>query len=184
MPSIPADSVSIQHGPISCLSCFPKGSVPGCTLEANGWRVDNNPGYWGAANPEVLVLGFSKGANQRSVRPFDEIAFNNARANLAEILGALGLIEPLADIDACFTAAEPKLGFASVVRCGLGKEVEAGKYATSGDAVSGADQAGPRMRLILVGAVACINAAKSRAGGVARGVGASSGRGVVGDFLH
>jgi hypothetical protein len=113
-------------------------SASGCTLENEGWRVDNNPGYWGAADPKVLILGFSKGANQRSTRPFNEIAFHNARSNLAEILNALDLLEVSADIDACFTSAEPKLGFASVVRCGLGKAVENGKYATSGDVVRSA----------------------------------------------
>ena len=40
-----------------------------------------------------------------------------------------------ADIDACFTADEKTLGFASLVRCGLGKETKRGKYATSGDVV-------------------------------------------------
>jgi len=146
MPSISADNASFQHGPISCLSCFPKGSVSGCVLENDGWRVDNNPGYWGAANPEVLVLGFSKGANQRSSLAFEQIAFHNARSNLAEILGALGLIGAATDIDACFTAAEPKLGFASVVRCGLGKEVAPGKYATSGDVVRSAIASGSAVR--------------------------------------
>jgi len=146
MPSISADNASFQHGPISCLSCFPKGSVSGCVLENDGWRVDNNPGYWGAANPEVLVLGFSKGANQRSSLPFEQIAFHNARSKLAEILGALGLIGAATDIDACFTAAEPKLGFASVVRCGLGKEVAPGKYATSGDVVRSAIASGSAVR--------------------------------------
>jgi hypothetical protein len=91
-------------------------------------------------------LGFSKGANQRSVRPFDEIAFHKARQNLEEILGALGLHEASSGIDACFTAAEPKLGFASVVRCGLGKEIEAGKYATSGDVVRSAIDIGSPAR--------------------------------------
>jgi hypothetical protein len=127
-----------KHGAISCLACFPEGSSPGCTLEVDGWRIDNNPGYWGARTPEVLVLGFSKGANQRKTLPFDRIAFNNARSNLHEILSALRFIKPDANIDACFTSAETKIGFASVVRCGLGKELELGKYATSGDVVRSA----------------------------------------------
>ncbi|WP_158812791.1 hypothetical protein [Methylocapsa sp. S129] len=146
MLSILADGLSIQHGPISCLSCFPNGSVPGCTRKVDGWRIDNDPGYWGAAHPEVLVLGFSKGANQRSARRFDEIAFRNARSNLAEILGALGLIKASANIEACFTAAEPRLGFASVIRCGLGKEVGPGRYATSGPVARAAIARGSPVR--------------------------------------
>ncbi|TDX59437.1 hypothetical protein EDE12_1362 [Methylosinus sp. sav-2] len=128
----------LRHGQISCVACFPPGHELGVAYEADGWRVDNNPGYWGAASPEVLVLGFSKGANQRGGMPFDQIAFNNARGNLKEILTALGFIVAGADIDACFTSAETRIGFASVVRCGLGMQVEAGKYTTSGKVVRSA----------------------------------------------
>lgn len=86
----------------------------------------------------MLVLGFSKGANQKSALPFDRIAFNNARANLIAVLSALRIVGPDVDMDACFTAEEQKLGFASVVRCGLGKLSAPGKYATSGDVVRSA----------------------------------------------
>ncbi len=136
-----------KHGPVNCNYCFPAGSAPGCTVEFGGWRVANNPGYWGATEPEILVLGFSKGANQRSTLAFDQIAFHNARGNLAEILTALDMLAPDADINVCFSAAEKKLGFASVVRCGLGKEAEqSGKYATSGDVVRAAIAGGSPVR--------------------------------------
>jgi hypothetical protein len=91
-------------------------------------------------------LGFSKGANQRSSLPFDRVAFNKARGNLAQILIALDLLDAGSDIDACFTAIEKKLGFASVVRCGLGREIEPTKYATSGDVVRAAIAAGSPVR--------------------------------------
>ncbi len=136
----------LRHGLISCAACFPPGHEPGVAFEADGWRVDNNPGYWGAASPEVLVLGFSKGANQRGGMPFDRIAFNNARSNLKEILTALGFVDAGADIDSCFTSAETRIGFASVVRCGLGMQVEAGKYATSGKVVRSAVAVGSPVR--------------------------------------
>jgi hypothetical protein len=136
----------LRHGLISCAACFPPGHEPGIAFEADGWRVDNNPGYWGAASPEVLVLGFSKGANQRGGMPFDRIAFNNARGNLKEILSSLGFIDTGADIDACFTSAETRIGFASVVRCGLGMQVETGKYTTSGKVVRSAIALGSPVR--------------------------------------
>ena len=139
-------SIHLQHGPISCLSCFSAGSAPGCTDMRADWRVDNNPGYWGAAAPEVFVLGFSKGANQRSVLEFDRIAFANARENLAEVLRAVDLLDAADDIDLCFTAKGAKLGFASVIRCGLGLEVEPGKYATSGHVIRAAIAAGSKVR--------------------------------------
>lgn len=132
------ETVAPQHGPIACMSCFAEDFTAGCTLAADGWRVDNNPGYWGASAPEVLVLGFSKGANQSRAMPFDNVAFNNARSNLREILAALRIVDSDIDIDACFTAGEKKLGFASLVRCGLGKETSPGKYVTSGDVVRNA----------------------------------------------
>jgi hypothetical protein len=120
MPLTSLSATPVEHGPISCLSCFSAGSVAGCTVEKDGWRIDNNPGYWGAAEPEILVLGFSKGANQRLGLPFD------------------GMLDAGSDIDVCFTAAETKLGFASVIRCGLGLETEPGEYATSGKVVRAA----------------------------------------------
>ena len=125
----------VKHGPIACLACFPLFSTAGCTRNFEGWRVDNNPGYWGAANPEVLVLGFSKGANQRSTLPFDKIGFNGARNNLREILEALKLLVKEANIDDCFTETEPRLGFASVIRCGVGKQTGPEKWVTSGDVI-------------------------------------------------
>jgi hypothetical protein len=138
MESVGLANDPLKHGPISCAVCFPPGFAPGGTYEFNGWRVDNNPGYSGAPNPEVLVLGFSKGANQRRAMPFDQIAFNNARDNLREILVALGFLDADTGIDTCFTSAATRIGFASVVRCGLGKQVEAGKYVTSGKVVRSA----------------------------------------------
>jgi hypothetical protein len=58
--------------------------------------------------------------------------------NLKEILCALGMLDAGSDIDVCFTASETKLGFASVIRCGLGLETEPGEYATSGKVVRAA----------------------------------------------
>lgn len=138
MPPLLARSVPLKHGPIACTACFPAGFTPGGTYERDGWRVDNNPGYSGATSPEILVLGFSKGANQRGAIPFDRIAFNKARGNLKEVLVALGLLDSQSEIDRCFTSAETRIGFASVVRCGLGKRDDKGKYVTSGPVVRSA----------------------------------------------
>lgn len=139
-------NLGVKHGPIACTKCFPQGAIRGCSIRASEWKIDNNPGYWGASNPEILVLGFSKGANQSVDRPFDEIAFRNARSNLAEILQALDVIADSSQIDRNFSAAEMRLGFASVVRCGLGKEVSPGKFVTSGNIVRLAVESGSRVR--------------------------------------
>ena len=136
------------HGRISCSACFPASSPSGSTRNIGAWRIDNNPGYWGAPNPEVLVLGFSKGANQSRALPFDRIGFAGARGNLREILSALGLTASDVDMDAHFTAAGHTFGFASVVRCGLGLEAEPGRWKTSGDVVRQAVEEGSPVREI------------------------------------
>lgn len=55
----------------------------------NCWKLHNNPVYHGSSSPEILVLGFSKAANQNKAAPsgdFDKIAFANARHRLQIIL--------------------------------------------------------------------------------------------------
>src|SRR5690606_40399555 len=63
-PSVAADSFT--HGWNACRACHHAGG----DLRVEGdWHIRANPGYWGASAPEVLVLGFSKGANQTTRAP-------------------------------------------------------------------------------------------------------------------
>ena len=82
MSSLPA------HGRISCARCFGGCAEWGRTsIEENGWVLENNPMAWGAADPEILVLGFSKGVRQSGPflsKPFETIAFAGMRDRLAE----------------------------------------------------------------------------------------------------
>ncbi len=125
------------HGPIQCRLCF-NGAER--TLELGDWRLHNNPGYYGSTNPRVLVLGFSKGANQNRVAEdgdFDKIAFAKARHRLQSILEVLKFMPSDRDIDHLMTAKEREFGVASLVRCSFYK-IKNGECKTSGDVIPSA----------------------------------------------
>lgn len=126
------------HGYGNCRDCFPNG---GDVRAISDWRLTNIPTYSGASDPEILVLGFSKGANQSKVairgEDFDKIAFAGARDRLAQVLGTLGLMPRDRGIDALMTAAEPRFGVASLVRCSLCQQ-QGDNCLTSGSVVPNA----------------------------------------------
>lgn len=126
-----------MHGPLACRLCFTGSET---TLALGDWRLHNNPGYYGSSNPSILVLGFSKGANQNKVAErgnFDEIAFAGARHRLQAVLVALGLMPSDRSMDHLMTAREPEFGVASLVRCSFCK-MKGGECKTSGDVVPSA----------------------------------------------
>lgn len=126
-----------QHGPQECRLCFPSNES---TLAVGDWRLQNNPGYYGSSNPEILVLGFSKGANQNKVASrgdFDKIAFAGARHRLKTVLETLKIMPVDRGIDALMTAKEPSFGVASLVRCSFCK-MKNGVCKTSGDVIPSA----------------------------------------------
>ena len=125
------------HGQIQCRLCF-DGSED--TLELGDWRLHNNPGYYGSPRPKILVLGFSKGANQNRAAEagdFDKIAFARARHRLQAVLEALRLMPRDRGIDHLMTAKEQEFGVASLVRCSFCK-MKNGDCKTSGDVVPSA----------------------------------------------
>lgn len=126
-----------KHGPQQCRDCF-KGSEQ--TLVIGDWRLHNNPGYYGSANPQVLVLGFSKGANQNKAAQegsFDKIAFAKARPRLKVVLDTLNIMPSDRSIDALMTANEREFGVASLVRCSFCK-MQDGVCKTSGNIIPSA----------------------------------------------
>lgn len=126
-----------RHGPQECRSCFPSDGV---TLALGDWRLQNNPGYYGSTNPEILVLGFSKGANQNKAAgrgDFDKIAFSGARHRLKTVLETLKIMPVERGIDALMTAKETSFGVASLVRCSFCK-MKNGVCKTSGDVIPSA----------------------------------------------
>jgi hypothetical protein len=123
------------HGPISCRDCFTDKDQK--ILHLGDWRLHNNPGYYGSGAPKVLILGFSKGANQNKAvekGDFDKIAFANARDRLEIILNKLGIMPKDRDIDSLMTAREKDFGVASLVRCSFCK-MKDGTCKTSGDVI-------------------------------------------------
>ena len=125
-----------SHGRIGCALCFSK---PGETRTLGTWRICNDPGHWGSANPIILVLGFSKGRTQSGVYDrgrFEEVAFAGVRPRLARILQVLGLMHPDEDINHKFEANERDFAFGSLLRCSLAAfDARTNKYATSGSLV-------------------------------------------------
>jgi hypothetical protein len=122
------------HGPINCAECFPSNESP---LKIDEWRLTNNPGYYGSTSPKILVLGFSKGANQNKAEKiggFDEIAFAGARHRLQEVLECLGVMPSDRSIDALMTGNEREFGVTSIVRCSFCK-MKNGVCKTSGDVI-------------------------------------------------
>jgi hypothetical protein len=109
------------HGWLECRACFAEVSLAEKVLNVDGYRLVNDPGYWGAADPVVLVLGQSKGRTQwrAAARDFDAVAFAGIRDRLRAVLDRVGVPTGKGDFDDRFTAAETYLGFASVVRCSL-----------------------------------------------------------------
>jgi len=125
------------HGPLQCRVCF---SGTEKTLVLGDWRLHNNPGYYGSSEPEILVLGFSKGANQNKVAEagdFDKIAFAKARHRLKAVLETLYIMPSDRNIDALMTAREQTFGVASLVRCSFCK-MKGGVCKTSGDVIPSA----------------------------------------------
>jgi len=122
------------HGSISCRECF-SGTEE--IMMLGDWRLHNNPGYYGSSTPEILVLGFSKGANQNKMAikgDFDKIAFAKARHRLQEVLETLNIMPTDRNIDSLMTAKEHKFGVASLVRCSFCK-MKGGSCKTSGDVI-------------------------------------------------
>ena len=125
------------HGRIFCKACFPAEEEK---LSIGDWRLLNNPGYYGSSNPEILVLGFSKGTSQITASEkgdFDKIAFANMRHRLKQVLETLKIMPADRDIDALMTAKEKKFGLTSLVRCSLCK-MKGENCITSGTIVSAA----------------------------------------------
>ncbi|TXN17217.1 hypothetical protein FV219_00895 [Methylobacterium sp. WL122] len=105
-------------------------------MDKGPWRAVNDPGAWGSAAPEVLVLGFSKGFTQATAArsgPFEAIPFKKMRPRLSEVLQVLGVLQAGEQVDARMVATERDIAFGSLVRCSLSRfDEKAGKHACTG----------------------------------------------------
>ncbi|TXH03117.1 MAG: hypothetical protein E6R07_13375 [Nevskiaceae bacterium] len=81
---------------------------------------------WGNSEPEVVVLGFSKGPNQAgalATTPHDQIAYKGGRGNVGRILAHVGLLDPgpveslARDVDRAIADRNGRFHFSSLIRC-------------------------------------------------------------------
>lgn len=113
-----------KHGPMACNRCF---ATADHVAQVGRWRVVNDPGAWGSSDPEVLVLGFSKGftqANAYARGNFDDIPFKGMRPRLGAALHAIGLLAETDAVDEHMRNGEKTFAFGSLVRCSLSRRVE------------------------------------------------------------
>ena len=117
-----------SHGRVACTRCFSGTPVEfdRTRLERGEWRITSNPLAWGSAEPEVIVLGFSKGPTQAGAlasTAHDQIAYKGSRKNVGKILAHVGLIpsatqDDLTDaVDRLIADRSGRFHFASLVRC-------------------------------------------------------------------
>ncbi|MET0029676.1 MAG: hypothetical protein ABW101_18745 [Candidatus Thiodiazotropha sp.] len=118
-----------KHGRIDCNRCF-KDSAPvefdQHKTGDSGWRITANPLAWGNAEPQVVVLGFSKGPTQAGAlanTPHNEIAYKGSRKNVAKILSHVGVLnipasaDPVTAVDRAIADTGGRFHFGSLIRC-------------------------------------------------------------------
>ncbi len=130
------------HGRITCADCFPdrRAQWGETTLERAGWRLTNNPMAWGGQRPEILVLGFSKGATQDAailIKRHEDVAFARGRKALGRILDTLGLLPAGGSVDDLIAEPDGPMAFGSLVRCSVAKSDGKGGWFQSGGDILG-----------------------------------------------
>ena len=108
------------HGKIECRDCFSDGQL--LTRPHPKWLIRNDPAAWGSEKPEILILGFSRGATQTDIYQngsFDDIAFGGkqTRQNLTKILQKVQLLPLSETVDEKISETEKKFAFGSLIRC-------------------------------------------------------------------
>lgn len=120
-----------SHGRVNCTRCFGDGAQVEFdrtrrAAEDGKWRITANPLAWGSDEPEIVVLGFSKGPTQAgalATTPHDQIAFKKSRTAVGKILAHVGVMARPADgnlsraVDRLIADPKGSFHFASLVRC-------------------------------------------------------------------
>jgi hypothetical protein len=119
------------HGRVNCTRCFGDGARVEFdrtrrTSDDAKWRITANPLAWGNNEPEIVVLGFSKGPTQAgalATTPHDEIAYKGSRSAVGKILTHVEVMARPADgnlsraVDRLIADPEGRFHFGSLVRC-------------------------------------------------------------------
>lgn len=120
-----------SHGRVDCARCFaPMHSTNfDMTKRATSdrtWRITSNPLAWGSIEPEIVVLGFSKGPTQAGAlarSPHDAIAYKGSRTAVGKILAHIGVVPEPKDgryremVDRLVSDRNGRFHFGSLVRC-------------------------------------------------------------------
>lgn len=120
-----------SHGRVKCVRCFKSEftlDFDETKREApdRGWRITSNPLSWGSTEPEVVVLGFSKGPTQAgalSSFPHNEIAYKSSRKAVGKILAHIGVVRQPVNgdykgmVDRLISDESGQFHFGSLVRC-------------------------------------------------------------------
>src|SRR6266436_2575094 len=117
------------HGRITCSLCHPEPMVFDETRawsKKRDWRITANPLAWGNSQPEVLVLGFSKGPNQAGELAslnHNDVPYRKGRKQVGRILAHVGLL-PMAEpdelkkmVDRAIADTSGRFGWGSLIRC-------------------------------------------------------------------
>ena len=137
------------HGRMACTACFHGEPAEWGRAEqtVDGWMLEHNPLHWGASNPRMLVLGFSKGARQSGAllaTPVNDIPYRGFRGTLTKALRVLGLLAAGDRVDRHIYAGEPDWAFASLARCSISAvDPETGETRKSGDVIHRLAHGGP-----------------------------------------
>src|SRR5690242_6794690 len=119
-----ASALLPAHGRVECAACHQGQpfSFDRTRTTVGSWRITNNPLAWGNVEPEVVVLGFSKGPEQAGAlasQAHDKIAYRKGRTNVAKILHHVGLLAAPDSklVDGAIADTSGRFHFASFVRC-------------------------------------------------------------------
>lgn len=119
------------HGRVDCTRCFASANTTTFdatrrTSSEGTWRITSNPLAWGNAEPEIVVLGFSKGPTQAgalATASHDAIAYKRSRTAVGKILAHIGVVpEPIDGrykemVDGLIEDRSGRFHFGSLVRC-------------------------------------------------------------------
>lgn len=122
------------HGKMSCKKCFGEYARP--AELGPDWKIRNDPGAWGSSEPEILVLGFSKGSTQSNIYEnghFNDVAFGGpARERLNRALQSVSLIKPGEHVSNIIADKNGDMAFGSLVRCSLTRTDKNNKHTCTG----------------------------------------------------
>lgn len=120
-----------SHDRVDCTRCFQSANttsfdVTKRTCPEGKWRITSNPLAWGSTEPEIVVLGFSKGPTQAGALAntrHDAIAYKGSRTAVGKILAHIGVVPEPADgryremVDRLIEDRNGRFHFGSLVRC-------------------------------------------------------------------